>query len=127
VFPWNTRVLLCAGSQLYSQIDHWSLVIGNTRYHFHSPCCTYSYMKYCVAIVISRPFGFAQDKLRREICCSYVAEKYEIPRYARDDKCGAILVVTQSLSRKDLDGSFADEWRAPCVSRCLSQEQFALC
>jgi hypothetical protein len=36
VFPWNTRVLLCAGSQLYSQFDRWSLVIGNANLSFSS-------------------------------------------------------------------------------------------
>ena len=36
MLPWNTRVLLCAGSKLYTQIDRWSLVIGNTTLPFSS-------------------------------------------------------------------------------------------
>jgi hypothetical protein len=62
VFPWNTRVLLCTGSQLYSQIDRWSLVIGGLNFIiFHPQCCTYSYMKYCVE-TLSEPFDLAQGE-----------------------------------------------------------------
>ena len=69
MFPWNTRVLLCAGSQLYSQIDRWSLVISDMTLSFssavlyvvvHEILC-----EYCRQFVISnvkRDLAFQQHK-----------------------------------------------------------------
>ena len=34
VFPWNTRVLLCAGSKLYSHVDRGSLVFDDATLSF---------------------------------------------------------------------------------------------